>query len=450
MRYMKNAFKALWKGQENFHISILTFLIKVIDQHVVFIVNGFRSNIVYRLKSLLDDQKAGPYDKTPIICILMLLFVGITAIYSSHSHSGGSQWIAQLVWAFAGGCLYYIVSRIDYEFFAQYAHVFYNISIVLLLMLWTPFGERRFGALRWVNLGVFAVQPSEPAKLGFLFMLSAMMARTEISSLGGSIKNLAKCCLVFCIPTILIFLQPDLGSALTFPVMFFAMLYISKLSKKFFLGIVAIFLIAVSIIAIDIYGYRNFLDDKFFRNDGEQTKYEDRSILPLKDYQRDRILAFLFPDDVDPNGIGVSWNLRQSLIAVGTGGLTGKGFNNGTQAQLGYLPKSVASNDFIFSVIAEERGLIGSLCVILLYVLLIGNGLRTAQLSRDRFGTYICIGTSILLLLHIVVNIGMTLGLMPITGIPLPFLSYGGSFLLICCFLQGMTQSVYRYHKCFV
>lgn len=400
--------------------------------------------------SLLDDKKAGQYDKLSIICILALLFIGITAIYSSHSHAGGVQWVAQLVWAFVGCCLYYVASRIDYEFFAQYAHIFYSISIVLLLLLWTPFGERRFGALRWVNLGVFDIQPSEPAKLGFLFMLSAMMARMEISSFGGSIKNLAKCFLVFCIPTLLIFLQPDLGSALTFPVMFFAMLYISKLSKKFFVGIVAILLTALSLVAIDIYGYRNFLDDKFFKNDGEQTKYEDSSVLPLKDYQRDRILAFLFPDDVDPNGIGISWNLRQSLIAVGTGGLTGKGFNNGTQAQLGYLPKSVASNDFIFSVIAEERGLIGSLCVILLYVLLISNGLRTAQLSRDRFGTYICVGTSVLLLLHIVVNIGMTLGLMPITGIPLPFLSYGGSFLLICCFLQGIIQSVYRYHKCFV
>jgi rod shape determining protein RodA len=112
------------------------------------------------------------------------------------------------------------------------------------------------------------------------------------------------------------------------------------------------------------------------------------------------------------------------------------------------LPKSISSNDFIFSVLAEERGFVGSLIVVISYVLLIWSGLRTSLRSRDRFGTYLCVGTSMLLLLHVCVNIGMTIGLMPITGIPLPFLSYGGSFLLVCCFLQGIIQSVHRYRKC--
>ena len=174
--------------------------------------------------------------------------------------------------------------------------------------------------------------------------------------------------------------------------------------------------------------------------------YEKRSILPLKDYQRNRIISFVAPDIVDPKGVGISWNLRQSLIAVGSGGLLGKGFNSGTQAKLGYLPKSVASNDFIFSVIAEERGFVGGVVVLLMYFVIIFDALRIALLSRDRFGMYLAVGISTLFLTHILINIGMTLGLMPITGIPLPFLSYGGSFLLICCFLQGIVQSIYRFH----
>ena len=152
---------------------------------------------------------------------------------------------------------------------------------------------------------------------------------------------------------------------------------------------------------------------------------------------------------VDPRGIGVSWNLRQSLIAVGSGGPFGKGHTHGTQAKLGYLPQSVATNDFIFSVLAEELGFTGGIFVIGLYILLLGNGLRIAHLARDRFGMLLCVGASIILMVHIFINIGMTIGLMPITGLPLPFLSYGGSFILSCCILQGLIQSVYRFRKDF-
>jgi rod shape determining protein RodA len=301
--------------------------------------------------------------------------------------------------------------------------------------------------VRWIKIFGIAIQPSEPAKLGFLLMLGAAMARTEITTFTDSIKNLAKFFLIFCISTLLVFLQPDLGSALTFPTMFFAMLYVSNLSKKFFAGVFAVGLTILSMIALDIYGYRNFLDKKHLNSGSLPEKYESISFLPIKDYQRDRIVSFIFPDAVDPNGIGISWNLRQSLIAVGTGGFSGKGFNEGTQAKLGYLPRSVASNDFVFSVIAEERGFVGALMVILLYILIVWSGLRAANCARDRFGTYLCVGTSILFLSHICINIGMTIGLMPITGIPLPFLSYGGSFLLTCCFLQGVVQSVFRYQN---
>ena len=402
----------------------------------------------YKIRSMIDDSSASSYDILPIVCMFVLLFMGITAIYSAHSHTGGLQWIVQIVWALVGAGVYYIVSRINYSFWEKNAHIIYFGSVVLLLLLWTPFGCRKYGALRWVKLFGIAVQPSEFAKLGFILMLGAMMAREEVTSFGNSIKNLAKYFFACCIPAILVLLQPDLGSALTFPVIFFSMLYVSNLSRRFFVYVAVVALMLLIAVVIDIFGYRNFLDSKLLGTRSTQEKYETISLLPLKDYQRDRIMSFICPEVIDPNGIGVSWNLRQSLIAVGTGGIVGKGFNNGTQAKLGYLPESISSNDFIFSVLAEERGFVGSLVVVISYVLLIWRGLRTSLRSRDRFGTYLCVGTSMLLLLHVCVNIGMTIGLMPITGIPLSFLSYGGSFLLVCCFLQGIIQSVHRYRKC--
>jgi rod shape determining protein RodA len=133
------------------------------------------------------------------------------------------------------------------------------------------------------------------------------------------------------------------------------------------------------------------------------------------------------------------------LIAVGSGGITGKGQGKGTQAKLGYLPQSVATNDFIFSVIAEEYGFTGGIFVLLIYAIMMANGLRIACMARDRFGLLLAVGISILFLIHICVNIGMTLGIMPITGIPLPFISYGGSFMVICFILQGIIQSIYRF-----
>jgi rod shape determining protein RodA len=397
----------------------------------------------------VDSERAGKWDFVPIVCMAILLFIGMAAIYSSHSYSGGVQWRAQIGWATLGLVIYVVVSKIDYAIWYNNAHWIYYGSVFLLLLLWSPLGQKHYGAIRWVKIFGVSLQPSEPAKLGFLVMLSATMARAKITTFSDSIKSLAKFFFIFCISAALVFLQPDLGSALTFPTMFFAMLYISNLSKKFFACAFAAGIVLLSIVAVDICGYRNFLDGKHLNSGETSEKYENLSILPLKDYQRDRIVAFIFPDAVDPSGIGISWNLRQSLIAVGTGGISGKGFNEGTQAKLGYLPKSVASNDFIFSVIAEERGFIGALAVVILYTLIVWSGLRTASCARDRFGTYLCVGASVLFLSHVCINIGMTIGLMPITGIPLPFLSYGGSFLLICCFLQGMVQSVYRYQNSF-
>jgi rod shape determining protein RodA len=156
----------------------------------------------------------------------------------------------------------------------------------------------------------------------------------------------------------------------------------------------------------------------------------------------------VLPDVVDRRGTEVTWNQRQSLISVGSGGFFGKGYTEGTQAKLGYLPSSVAYNDFIFSVIAEESGFLGgSLAVFLMAAIVAYGCVRASQVSRDKFGQFLCIGIATILMTHSFINVGMTIGIMPITGLPLPMLSYGGTFVLTCSILLGLVQSVYRHRK---
>jgi rod shape determining protein RodA len=200
-------------------------------------------------------------------------------------------------------------------------------------------------------------------------------------------------------------------------------------------------------VGIDIYAYCQYLDEHELNALQDTGLYEKHSWMPLKDYQRNRILAFIFPEAIDPQGIGIGWNLKQSLIAVGSGGFSGKGKGEGVQSLLGYLPQSVAPNDFIFSVFAEESGFLGSIWVIGLFIVLIFNSLRIAQLARDRFGLLLSLGIAVIFMVHVFINMAMTIGLMPITGLPLPFISHGGSFVLTCCFLQGLVQSVFRFKK---
>jgi len=277
--------------------------------------------------------------------------------------------------------------------------------------------------------------------------------RSEIGTVRQSLGVLGKLALAVGVPMFLIWRQPDLKSLIVLPPMVFSMLYVSKLSARFFAGALAAFVVLVSIVAWDSYSYVRFMEGHGYEYLNERGlasgKYEGHSWLPLHDYQRNRIIAFAAPEKLDRKGTGISYNRTQSLISVGSGGLTGKGWTDGTQAQLGYLPRSIAHTDFIFSVIAEEKGFLGSLTVLGLFGLVLFNGIRIAGLARDRLGTLLAIGVTVLFTVHVFVNIAMTIGLVPITGIPLPFISYGGTFLLSCCLLQGLVQSVYRFRKDF-
>lgn len=394
-------------------------------------------------------REIGRVDWINPLCMLLLAVTGLFFIYSAHAYRGASNtfWIRQVIWLGLGGGVYLVTASLRYQFFYERAHLFYYAALLLLLAL-PLVGEER-NAARWIVVGPFSFQPSEAAKSGILIYVSALLARSPMGSVRTSTAILLKVFAAAVVPGVLIFLQPDLGSCLILPPMVFGLLYVARLSRRFFVATFAIGLLGLAVVAVDMVRYVDHYHSKdldFYRDRGS---YEPHSWLPLLDYQRTRILAFVAPEVADPRGIDASWNYRQSLISVGTGGITGKGWTQGTQARLGYLPQSVAHNDFIFSVISEEKGLLGGLAVIGLYAVLIGNTLRISGQSRDRFGVYVATGVAIIFMVHIVINIGMAIGLMPITGLPLPFVSYGGSFILSCCFLQGLVQSIHRWRRDF-
>jgi rod shape determining protein RodA len=363
-------------------------------------------------------------------------------------------WFKQVVFLGLGACLYAGVSLVDYRRWLGIAQFFYVGCLIPLVVVFLPGvsggSAERWGASRWISLGPLGTfQPSESAKIGVLLITASVLVHSRVGSIRQSLGVLGKLALAVGIPLFLILKQPDLKSAIVLPPMVFAMLYVSKLSTRFFAGALAAFLLVVGLVSWDLNRYVNYMEANGLKISKEnQGKYEPHSFLPyVHDYQRNRVLIFLNPEKYDKTGIG--WNQAQSLISVGSGGFMGKGWTQGSQAQLGYLPRAVAHNDFIFSVIAEEKGFLGSLTVLSLFGLVLFNGIRIAGLARDRLGTLLAIGVTVLFAVHVFVNIAMTIGLVPITGIPLPFISYGGSFVLSCCLLQGLVQSVYRFRKDF-
>ena len=389
------------------------------------------------------------FDRITPFCLLGLSLFGLFFIYSAQLASGRTAWQMQLLYLAVGAGVYLATSLLDYRIWLRYSHWVYLVSLVLLvLVLIKGIGTTHgMGARRWIDLGPAAFQPSEFAKVAVLFATASILTGSKLGTVRDSLQVLLKLALAVGLPMLLIIAEPDLGSALVIAPMVFAMLFVSNLSLRFFAGALGAFALLVGIVAIDVWQYSKFMEENKLNYIRENSAYDSHSWLPLRGYQRNRVLAFAAPDKIDPTGIGISWNSRQSLISVGSGGLTGKGWTEGTQARLGYLPRAVAHNDFIFSVIAEEKGFLGSITVIGLFGVVLWNGLRIAGLARDRFGALLALGVTVLMAVHVFVNIAMTIGLVPVKGIPLPFISYGGTFVLSCCLLQGLVQSVYRFRR---
>jgi rod shape determining protein RodA len=387
------------------------------------------------------------FDWITPVCLLLLCTFGVFFIYSAQLAVGRREWLSQVQWIGVGAAVYTAVSLLDYRLWLRWSHWVYLASLFLLIIVLIPgIGVARMGARRWIDFGLASFQPSESAKLAVLIMTASTLTGAKIGTVRDSLQTLVKLALAAGIPMVLILAEPDLGTALVIAPMVFAMLYVSNLSTRFFAAAVGVFVLLVGLVALDTWRYANFLEENHLSPSSDKGAYESHSFLPLHDYQRNRVLTFFAPDKFDKT---IGWNQKQSLISVGSGGLTGKGWTEGTQAKLGYLPRGIAHNDFIFSVIAEEKGFLGSIAVIGLFGVVLWNGIRIAGLARDRFGALLALGVTVLIAVHVFVNIAMTIRLVPVTGIPLPFISYGGTFVLSCCLLQGLVQSVYRFRRDF-
>ena len=333
--------------------------------------------------------------------------------------------------------LFFIV--VDYHRLAGWARAAYWVTIILLILVLIPgVGVVRYGAQRWFDLGITLIQPSEFAKLAFIFALADFLTRPNEEMLmpGVFLKALGMTAL----PFLLILKEPDLGSSLVFFPIGTAMMFVAGVPLRFlgkFLGASTVVVLFVIINAL------------YFPADWR---------ISLQEYQRQRLLVYFDKDFAPSNATPAeskaarelqrerTHNIRQAEISVGSGGLTGKGWGQGPQTRLGYLPRGVAHNDFIFSVIAEETGFLGSIAVLALYTIILLKGMQIAAEARDRLGKLLAVGVVALIFCHVFVNIGMHLRVMPVTGIPLPLLSYGGSSVLSSLIAIAVLQNV-QLHK---
>ena len=348
-----------------------------------------------------------------IVTILLSVF-GIVMIYSATRSLQTNLNVIVQSGALVLGCAMMLVTCFfDYEQLKNLIKPIYIFAVaILILVLLIGIGTNEWGAKSWIRFGPIGIQPSEIAKVCFVITFSYHLSKVQ----DDINKPLVILGLLLHIGLLLgiIALQPDFGSAMVFVFIFVCLMFTAKLSYKYIISVGVLTAASVPL----IYKYM------------------------LEDYQRNRILAFFNPES-DPRGSG--FHVIQSKIAVGTGQVWGKGYLQGIQNQMGYLPEK--HTDFIFSVISEELGFIGAVVVVGALFFLIYKCFKTAQKADNAFGRYICVGVGAMMLFHVFENVGMCIGLMPVTGIPLPFLSYGGTSLVVNMVAVGLVLSVSYHNK---
>jgi len=396
----------------------------------------------------LGQERQSKVDWMLVAAVTGLMTIGVAFIYSATSVSETAQvipiykqrWFLQIVWYCGGLTAAAILCLIDYHILARWSLVAYWATILLLIAVLIPgIGAMRFGARRWIDLGFFQIQPSEFAKLSFIFAQAHFLSRPadELRLTNVFWKGLG----LMVLPFVIIMKEPDLGSALILIPAGLTMMFVAGVPVRYLRNLI----IAVGALAVLI------LVDVLFAPPNWQIK--------LEDYQKRRLLVYFGREAVPPNATpaeraearraqrNYSYNVDQAMISVGSGGVFGKGWCKGTQNALGYLPRAVAHNDFIFSVIAEEKGFMGSVVVITLYSMVLFTGIRIAGQTRDRLGKLLAVGVVAMWFSHVFINIGMNIRLMPVTGVPLPLLSYGGSSVLCSLIAAGILQNVYMYRR---
>lgn len=430
----------------------------------------------------MNLRRIAEIDYTLLIIVVMLTSFGILFIFSSGVTSTGevvsNEYIKQIFWGVSGVLIAVILSLVDYR--RAYDFSFYIYLAMLALLVYTRlFGRVVNGARSWVGIGTFGLQPSEFAKIATILYLAHYLDASR--RIHDDIKRFFVSCGIVFVPVALILAQPDLGTSLVFLPILIVMTFIAGLPRRFvaylsgfvaltsFLTVLplwqqyilkgafpslmvftngrAVFSLIASlslILIIAIVGYRRYARRYFY-----WIVYGSSLVITslvasfaarvvLKEYQIMRLIVFLDPN-VDPRGSG--WNIIQSITAIGSGGFLGKGYLQGTQSHYRFLPQQ--STDFIFSIFSEEWGFVGGVLVFSLFLALSLRLVRIMKTTSDPYGAYIAAGLSAMYAFHFMINVGMTMGVMPITGIPLLFMSYGGSSLLAAMIGIGIVMSVY-------
>ena len=395
------------------------------------------------------------FDRTSFLICIALVVIGLASIYSAtFDTNAAGRFDKQLLWACLGFVSLVFTMFTPLRVIQRWSFALYLLSLLGLGAV-LAIGTREHGSQSWFGVGGMGGQPSEFVKITTILALASFLSRNDVSM--GSLKDVAKAFVILFLPISLIMMQPDLGTSLTFIAMFVPVLYWAGASNFLIVAVIAPALVALSaiigtttfLIVLALVGGALF----FFREDRfvsalmfginamigifVQVAYEK---LPM--YQQKRIATFLDPNN-DPLGAG--YNVIQAKVAIGSGGFFGKGYLQGTQTQLNFIPKQWT--DFIFCVPGEEFGFLGAAIVLALFAILLAHGVRVGYTAKNRFGSTIAIGISALFAVHVFVNIGMSVGLMPVMGIPLPFLSYGGSSLCSYMIMVGLMMNVYANRK---
>jgi rod shape determining protein RodA len=353
-----------------------------------------------------------------VALIIGIALMGLTAVYSAtYTGSGHSSlFTKQVVWVCLGILVMFAALIPDYHTVGRYAYVLYALSVFFLILV-ALVGKTGMGAQRWLPLGPFAFQPSELAKLSLVLALARFFAEDPRRG-GYELRDLFVPAIMLAVPLLLVMKQPDLGTALM--LMFTTTLIVMLAGVKFRSVMAVVVLGAVVASAVFLV-----------------PPVRHKIWTSLKPYQQKRITAFLDPSS-DPLGSG--YHATQAKIAVGSGQTTGKGFRQGTQGQMAFLPER--HTDFIFAVIAEEHGFIGSSFLIVVYVVFLLMGVETAKNAKDRMGTLMAGGIVSMLSLYVFINVGMAAGILPVVGVPLPLVSYGGTSIITTFLAIGLLLNI--------
>ncbi|MEX1038238.1 MAG: rod shape-determining protein RodA [Acidimicrobiia bacterium] len=368
--------------------------------------------VLTRIREVAVVRRNNKSDKVLMGTMLVLSAFGLLMIYSATQSTGSFSMERQMIFVTAGVIVYFVASNIDYREYRLWIPIASAVILVLLVVVFLF--EPVNGAQRWIELGFFKLQPAEFAKVVLIVALASILAppvRGEIERRRLPWAKIGQALLLVSIPAYLILLEPDLGTTLVFGFIVYVMIFAAGATWR-------------QMVALGLAGAIG--------------AFAVWSLGLLEEYQMDRI-RILFNPTIDPQGLG--YNLAQSKLAIGSGQLFGSGLFAGTQTNFEYVPEQ--ETDFIFTAVGEQLGFVGGLLVLVAFAVIIWRLLVIAANARDRFGALIAVGIAAMMMFHVFVNVGMTIGLMPVTGLPLPFLSLGGSFYMAMTLALGIANSIW-------